>query len=71
MIFNKVIDSIETKASNLIKREQGDYIDNEGLLMCGNCNTRKQCVVDVFGQRESHTVCVSVPKKKRRQRRQS
>lgn len=58
MIFNKVIDSIEIKASNLIKREQGDYIDNEGLLMCGNCNTRKQCVVDVFGQkRKPYCLC--------------
>lgn len=51
MLFNKVIDSIETKASNLIKREKGDYIDNEGLLMCGKCNTRKQCVVEVFGKK--------------------
>lgn len=51
MLFNKVMDSIETKASSFIKRAAEDYIDDEGLLMCGNCNTRKQCVVEVFGKK--------------------
>lgn len=51
MIFTKVIDSIEAKASSFIRREDEDYIDDEGLLMCGKCNTRKQCVVEVFGKK--------------------
>lgn len=51
MIFTKVIDSIEAKASSFIRREDEDYIDGEGLLMCGKCNTRKQCVVEVFGKK--------------------
>lgn len=51
MLFSNVISSVEAKASQTIKREQSDYIDNEGLLMCGNCHTRKQCVVEVFGKK--------------------
>lgn len=51
MIFTKVIDSIEAKASSFIRREDEDYIDDEGLLICGKCNTRKQCVVEVFGKK--------------------
>lgn len=51
MLFDKVIDSIETKASQSILRDSSDYIDDEGLLMCGKCQTRKQCVVEVFGKK--------------------
>lgn len=51
MLFSNVIRNVEAKASQAIKREQSDYIDNEGLLMCGNCHTRKQCVVEVFGEK--------------------
>lgn len=51
MLFNKVMDSIETKASQSILRDSSDYIDDEGLLMCGKCHTRKQCVVEVFGKK--------------------
>lgn len=50
MIYTQIIDSIETKASQRIRRDPNDYLDDQGLLMCGNCHTRKQCVVEVFGE---------------------
>lgn len=36
------IDGLEKKAAQSIPKEQGDYYDEEGLLVCGKCNTRKQ-----------------------------
>lgn len=35
-----------------IKVNEGDYINNDdnGLLYCGKCHTRKQVLVDLFGQ---------------------
>ena len=32
-------------AAESIKTEQGDYYNEDGLLMCGKCNTPKQCTV--------------------------
>lgn len=41
---------IERTAAESIKAEQGDYYDDEGLLVCGKCNTRKQTRVELFGR---------------------
>ena len=43
--MNKVantIDSIGKKTAETVKAERCDYIGEDGLLVCGNCNTRKQ-----------------------------
>lgn len=45
MDFKKIIDNLEDKAKANIERNEDDYLDDEGLLMCGNCHTRKQVVV--------------------------
>lgn len=51
MDMSKIIDGIAQKAEKAIPKEQGDYYnDDDGLLYCGNCNTPKQCIVEVFGE---------------------
>lgn len=50
MNFMEIIDSIETKASKSISRNPDDYLDENGLLVCGKCNSRKQCVVEFMGK---------------------
>lgn len=32
-----------------VRREEGDYIGEDGLLYCGKCHTRKQTMVNVLG----------------------
>ena len=46
--FKAMFDSIERMASKNINAEEGDYLV-DGLLYCHNCNTPKQCRVEVFG----------------------
>lgn len=53
MYFDKVVDAIEKRAANSIQTDTKDYLDDQGLLVCGNCNTRKQCVVDLFGKKRT------------------
>lgn len=38
-------DGLEKAPAESIKTEQGDYYNDDGLLMCGKCNTPKQCRV--------------------------
>lgn len=52
-MFEKIIASIEAKASETNGKNLGDYIGDDGLLMCGNCNTKKQCVVEIFGEKRT------------------
>jgi len=49
MNFESVINSIEEKAADSVRAEQGDYII-DGLLYCGKCNTPKQTRVEIFGK---------------------
>lgn len=44
-----MISGIEAKAAQAIRVEEGDYIV-DGLLYCHNCNTPKQCRVELFGR---------------------
>lgn len=48
MDLTSLIDGIERKAAAEIKAEQGDYYGDDGLLMCGKCNTPKQTRVFIF-----------------------
>lgn len=49
MNIASIINSIEAKAAETIKAEQGDYIGEDGLLYCGKCQTRKQTRINVLG----------------------
>lgn len=52
--FAVLVGEIENKADATIPIEQGDYYDEDGLLVCGKCNTRKQCRNELFGQMRTH-----------------
>ena len=45
---------IERAAAEAIKAEQGDYYNDEGLLVCGKCNTPKECRNEIFGIVKTH-----------------
>ncbi len=49
MIFEDIFDSAAQAASSAIKVNDGDYFNEDGLLMCGKCNTPKQTRVELFG----------------------
>ena len=58
MDFNRVFDKIEDKAANHVQTDPGDYINDDGLLICGQCNTPKQCRVELFGRiRTPYCLC--------------
>lgn len=54
MDLKAMVDALEARASEAIKIEQGDYYDDEGLLVCGKCGTRKQCRNELFGEMRTH-----------------
>lgn len=47
-IFTGMLESIESRASQAIKAEEGDY-EIDGILYCGKCNTPKQVEIELFG----------------------
>lgn len=50
MNLNDVINQTINNSNNVIKAEQGDYINDEtGLLMCGQCHTPKQTRISFLG----------------------
>ena len=58
MKFNRILENIEKKASQNIQKNEDDYIDDEGLLVCGHCHTRKQIVAELFGEiRRPYCLC--------------
>lgn len=40
-----IIDTINARASRQYSEAEGDYRNEEGLLMCGKCHTQKECVL--------------------------
>lgn len=50
MTFENFINDIANRAAEANAVETGDYIGDDGLLYCGNCNTPKQCRVELFGK---------------------
>lgn len=40
-----IIDTINARASRQYSEAEGDYHNEEGLLMCGKCHTQKECVL--------------------------
>lgn len=53
MDLKNVIDGIIAKAEREIEKNDDDYIGDDGLLYCGKCNTKKQCVVPIFGEEKT------------------
>lgn len=44
-----MVSSLEARAAEAIKAEEGDYIGDDGLLYCHKCNTKKQTEVNILG----------------------
>lgn len=40
-----VINTINTRATRQYSENEGDYRNEDGLLMCGKCHTQKECVL--------------------------
>lgn len=40
-----IIDTINARAARQYSGHEGDYRNEDGLLMCGNCHTQKECVL--------------------------
>lgn len=40
-----IIDTINARVSRQYSEHEGDYRNEDGLLMCGNCHTQKECVL--------------------------
>lgn len=68
MNISRLIDGIERKAAAEIKAEQGDYYGDDGLLMCGKCNTPKQTRVFIFDkERKPMCLCKCAAEKRDRE----
>lgn len=65
MNFDRIIDSIEQKAKEHIKAENIDYVNNEGILICGKCHTPKQVRIEVFGHERTPMCLCKCEKEKR------
>lgn len=50
MNLDGALNEIEQRAASAIQTEDGDYLNDDGLLMCGKCHTAKQTEVEVFGK---------------------
>lgn len=57
MNLSPFIDGLERSAAERIKAEQGDYIGDDGLLVCGKCNTPKQVRIHIL-DRERTPFCL-------------
>lgn len=69
MNISNYIDSIEQKAADSIKAEQGDYII-DGLLYCHKCNTPKQTRIEVLGRTRT-PFCLCKCEEERRDREEA
>lgn len=69
MMFNKVYAEAEKSAAESIKAEQGDYYNDDGLLMCGKCHTKKQTRVTFLGiEKTPMCLCKCAAEKQERER---
>ena len=67
--FEKTFSGIEQAAAQRIKVNEGDYLDDEGLLVCCKCNTRKQAKIELFGiVRTPYCLCKCEAEKRDRER---
>lgn len=40
-----IIDTVNARAARQYSEHEGDYRNEDGLLICGNCHTQKECVL--------------------------
>ena len=50
MDLSRIVDSMINTAKENNPIEDGDYVDEEGLLCCGKCHTRKQIRLEILGK---------------------
>lgn len=48
--MNLIIEGIEKRAAQAIKKNDEDYVGDDGLLICGECHTPKQVRFELFGE---------------------
>lgn len=44
------IKALVERSKTMIKENEGDYIGEDGLLICGKCHTPKQCKIEIDGE---------------------
>lgn len=49
MSFLKAMEEIESNIKNNLNVNENDYLSEDGLLICGNCHTKKQTRVEFLG----------------------
>lgn len=54
--IGNIVNGIAARAAEIIKREEGDYIQ-DGLLYCGKCHTQKQCKIHLL-ERDAIVFCM-------------
>lgn len=70
MDISTAIDNIEKRARESIKAEQGDYYGEDGLLVCGKCNTPKQIRIVIL-DKERTPFCLCKCESERRDREEA
>ena len=65
MDFENTVDSLVQQSNINIPRKEGDYIGDNGLLYCGNCNTPKQTEITIFGKTRRPMCLCECEKEKR------
>lgn len=53
MDFKNIISALENKVKSNVEINENDYLDEEGLLVCGHCHTRKQVVTMFYGEKRT------------------
>lgn len=56
--IRQMIDDLVVKSQRNIHEEEGDYRDEQGFLVCGKCNTRKQTEIVIFGDQVRRPYCL-------------
>ena len=53
-----IIEGIVKASESTIPVNEGDYIDDEGLLCCGKCHTRKETIIVLANGKQLKPRCV-------------
>ena len=62
--ISDILKNIVDRAAEANPRKDGDYIGENGLLMCGKCHTPKECIVPFGGEKKKfHCICACEKKR--------
>ena len=65
MGIESIVENLIEKSEHIIPRNENDYVGEDGLLYCGNCHTKKQTEIEVFGRkRRPYCLCKCEKQKK-------